>query len=103
MSVFRVGLGSLLRQAISEPEFCSGLVCKLKKIVGPDFFQRGSLRWFPIVERLSVALMYYNGLPVWCSARSRLAALLNSWLHADGSGVGLCDGSDLRTWLLMRW
>ena len=25
------------------------------------------------------------------------------WLHAGGSDFGLCDGSDLGTYLLMRW
>ena len=34
MSKFQIGLKSLLHQGLSEPEFYSGLVYKLKKIVG---------------------------------------------------------------------
>ena len=34
ISKFQVGLKSLLRQGLSEPEFYGGLVYKLKKIVG---------------------------------------------------------------------
>ena len=38
VSKFQVGLESLLRQGLSEPEFCGGLVCKLRKIVGSGDF-----------------------------------------------------------------
>ena len=38
VSEFQVGLGSLLRQGLSEPGFCGGLVYKLKKIVGSNNF-----------------------------------------------------------------
>ena len=43
ISKFQVGLKSLLRQGLSEPEFYGGLVYKLKKIVGSNNFQRRSL------------------------------------------------------------
>ena len=41
---FQVGLKSLLRQGLSEPDFYGDLVYKLKKIVGSYIFQRSSLK-----------------------------------------------------------
>ena len=38
ISKFQVGLKSLLRQGLSEPEFYGDLVYKLKKIVGSNNF-----------------------------------------------------------------
>ena len=38
ISKFQVGLKSLLRQGLSEPEFYGDLVYKLKKIVGSYIF-----------------------------------------------------------------
>ena len=38
ISKFQVGLKSLLRQRLSEPEFYGNLVYKLKKIVGSNIF-----------------------------------------------------------------
>ena len=38
VSGFQVGLGSLLRQGLSEPDFYGGLVYRLRKIVGSDGF-----------------------------------------------------------------
>ena len=38
VSKFQVGLGSLLRQGLSGPGFCGGLVCGLKEIVGSGSF-----------------------------------------------------------------
>ena len=40
----QVGLKSLLRQGLSEPDFYGDLVYKLKKIVGSNNFQRSSLK-----------------------------------------------------------
>ena len=38
ISKFRVGLESLLRQGLSEPDFCGDLVYRLKRIVGSNNF-----------------------------------------------------------------
>ena len=38
ISKFQVGLGSLLRQGLSEPDFYGDLVCRLKRIVGSGNF-----------------------------------------------------------------
>ena len=44
ISKFKVGLKSLLRQGLSEPEFYGDLVYKLKMIVGFIVFQRSLLK-----------------------------------------------------------
>ena len=44
ISKFQVGLKSLLRHGLSEPEFYGDLVYTLKKIVGFNNFQRSSLK-----------------------------------------------------------
>ena len=44
ISKFQVGLKSLLRQGLSEPDFYGDLVYKLKKIVGSNNFQRSLLK-----------------------------------------------------------
>ena len=44
ISKFQIGLKSLLRQGLSEPEFYGDLVYKLKKTVGPNNFQCSSLK-----------------------------------------------------------
>ena len=44
ISKFQVGLKSLLRQGLSEPEFYGDLVYILKTIVRSNNFQRSSLK-----------------------------------------------------------
>ena len=44
ISKFQVGLKSLLRQGLSEPEFYGNLVYKLKKIVGSNNFSAQSIK-----------------------------------------------------------
>ena len=44
ISKFQVGLKSLLRQGLSEPNFYGDLVYKLTKIVGSNHFQVSSLK-----------------------------------------------------------
>ena len=48
VSGFRVGLGSLLRQGLSGPGFCGGLVCGLGGIVGSGGF---SAQFVGVVSR----------------------------------------------------
>ena len=47
VSRFQVGLKSLWRRGLSEPDFYGDLVYKLKKIVRSIIFQGSSLEWFP--------------------------------------------------------
>ena len=48
MSKFQIGLKSLLRQGLSEPEFYGDLVYTLKKIVGSNHF---SAQYIKIISR----------------------------------------------------
>ena len=59
ISKFQVGLESLLRQGLSEPDFCGDLVCGLKKIVGSNGF---SARFVSHYKGLAVALVCCGGL-----------------------------------------
>ena len=45
---FQIGLKSLVRQGLSEPEFYGDLVYKLKKIVGSKFFSAAHLNNFQL-------------------------------------------------------
>ena len=67
------------------------------------FFQRSSLGWFPIVGRLTMALVYCGGLHAWWSVGHVWRLCFPLWLHAGGSDIRLYDGSDLETHLLVGW
>ena len=47
--------------------------------------------------------MYRNRLHAWWSTQLRLATLLSSLIAAGGSDFRLYYGSDIKTYLLMRW
>ena len=57
ISKYQVGLTSLLRQGLLEPEFYGDLVYKLKKIVGSNNFSAQFIKQFPIIKRLAITLM----------------------------------------------
>ena len=62
MSKFQVGLKSLLRQGLSEPEYNGDFVYKLEKIVGCNNFSTQFIIIIPIIKRLAITLMYCNRL-----------------------------------------
>ena len=63
---FKVGLKSLLRQGLSEPDFYGDLVYKLKKIVGSNNFSAQFIRIIShIIKRLAITLMNCNRLHAW--------------------------------------
>ena len=103
ISKFQVGLKSLLLQGLSEPEFYGDLVYKVKKIVGSNNFSAQIIKIISLTKRLAITLMYCNRLHAWWSTQSRLATLLSSLIASRGSDLRLYDGSDLNTYLLMRW
>ena len=70
ISKFQVGLKSLLRPPLLEPEFYGDLVYKLKKIVGSNNFSGQFIN--------IITLMYCNRVHAWWSTQSRLATLLSS-------------------------
>ena len=53
---------------------------KWKWLLALIFFQRNSLKYFHIIKRLAITLMYYNRLYAWWSTQSRLATLLSSFI-----------------------
>ena len=65
ISKFQVGLKSLLRQGLSEPDFFGDLVYKLKKIAGSNNFSAQFIKIFSHYKRLAITLMYCNRLHAW--------------------------------------
>ena len=78
ISKFQVGLKSLLRQGLSEPEFYGDLVYKLKKIVGSNNFSAQFIKINPIIKTLAITLIFCNRLYPWWSTQSLLVILLSS-------------------------
>ena len=92
-SKFQVGLKSLLRQGLLEPEFYGDLVYKLKKTVGSNKFLAQFIKIMSHYKKMAITLMYCN----------RLHAFLLNCIHGGGGDFRLYDGSGLNTYLLMRW
>ena len=65
ISKFQVGLKSLLRQGLSEPDFYGDLVYKLKKIVGSNNFSAQFNKIISHYKKLAITLMYCNRLHAW--------------------------------------
>ena len=79
------------------------LVYKLKKIVGSDNFSAQFIKIISHYKKMTIILMYCNRLHAWWPIQSRLAALLSSLVARRWVGLQtLYDGSDLKTYLLMR-
>ena len=78
ISKFEVGLKSLLRQGLSEPEFYGDFVYKLKKIVGSNSFTAEFIKINSHYKKMAITLMYCNRLHAWWSNQSRLATWLSS-------------------------
>ena len=87
ISKFQVGLKSLLRQGLSEPEFYGDLVYKLKKIVGSNKFSVQFIKLISHYKILAIRLMYCNRLHAWWSIQSRLATLLSSLIARPWVGL----------------
>ena len=87
ISKFEVGLKSLLRQGLSEPEFYRDLVYKLKKIVGSNNFSAQFIKIISNIKRLAITLMYCNRLHARWSTQSRLATLLSSLIARRWVGL----------------
>ena len=103
ISKFQVGLKSLLRQGLSEPDFYGDLVYKLKKIVGSNNFSAQFIKIISHYKKFGyninvlqqTACLVVNPITV-----GTFALLFNCTLV---SRTRLYDGSDLKTYLLMRW
>ena len=85
ISKFQVGLKSLLRHGLSEPEFYGDLVFKLKKIVGSNKF---SVQFIKIISHYKkITIMYCNRLHAWWSTQSWFATLLSSLIVCQWVGL----------------
>ena len=62
ISKYKVGLQSLLRQGLLEPEFYGDLVYKLKKIVGSYNFSAQFIKIMSHYKKMATILMYCNRL-----------------------------------------
>ena len=81
VSKFQVGLKSILRHGLSEPEFYGDLVYKLKKIVGSNNFSAQFIKIISYYKKNGYNInVYCNRQPAWWSAQSRSATLLSSLL-----------------------
>ena len=104
ISKFQVGLKSLLRQGLSEPDFYGDLVYKLKKIVGSNNFSAQFIKIIYHYKKIGytinvlqqTACLVVNPITV-----GNFAFLFN--YTPVGPDFRLYDGSDLKTYLLMRW
>ena len=99
---FQIGLKSLLRQGLSEPEFYGDLVYKSKKIVGSDDFTVQFIKLIALYKKIGYSinvLQQIACLVVKPITVGNFAFLL----IAGGSDFRLYDGSHLKTYLLMRW
>ena len=74
---FQVGLKSLLRQGLWEPDFYGDLVYKLKKIVGSNNFSAQFNKIISHYKKFGYNIMYCNRLHAWWSTHPRLATLLS--------------------------
>ena len=87
ISKFQVGLKSLLRQGLSEPDFYGDLVYKLKKIVGSNNVSAQFIKIISHYKKLAITLMYCNRQHAWWSTQSRLATLLSSLIARRWVGL----------------
>ena len=100
ISKFNIGLKTLLRGGLSEPEFYGDLVYKFKILIGRIFFffsvQKLITRYRHIGYNLNVmrqsACLVFNPIMVDCCL-----------LYADGSGIRLYDCPDIKLFILFGW
>ena len=104
ISKFQVGLKSLLRQGLSEPDFYGDLVYKLMKIVGSNNF---SAQFIKIISQLKKIGYNTNVVQQTASLVVNPITVVNFAFLFNCTPVGadfrLYDGSDFKTYLLMRW
>ena len=105
ISKFQVGLKSLLPHGLSEPKFYGDLVYKLKKIVG---FNNFSAQFIKIVSHYKkIGYNIYVLQQTACLVVNPITvgnfAFLFKCTSVHGSDFSLHEGSDLKTYLLIRW
>ena len=71
-----------------------------RRLLALLFFQRSS---FPIIKRLAITLMYKLQQTACLVVNPITVGNFAFLLHAGGADFRLYDGSNLKTYLLMRW
>ena len=90
ISKFQVGLKSLLRQGLSEPDFYGDLAYKLKKIVGSYNFLAQFIKIISHYKKIGYNINVLQQTACLVVNQSRLATLLSSLIARRGvGGVGL--------------
>ena len=103
ISKFQVGLKSFLCQGLSEPEFYGDLLYKLKKIVGSNIF---SAQFIKIISHYKKIGHTINVLQQTACLVINPIVVGNFAFLFNCTPVGRTSvycGSDLKTYLLMRW
>ena len=101
ISKFQVGLKSLLRQGLSEPEFYGDLVYKLKKIVGSNNF---SVQFIKIISHYKEIGYNINVLRLTACLVVNPITVGNFAFLFNCTQVGrTSDSMTVTTYLLMRW
>ena len=90
-------------QGLSEPEFYGDLFYKLKKIVGSNNFSAQFIKIISYSKKIGYDINVLQQISCLVVTQSRLATLLSSLIEHGGSDFRLYDGSDLKTYLFMRW
>ena len=78
ISKFQIGLISLLRQGLSEPEFYGDLVYKLQKIVGSNNISAQFIKIISHYKKIGYNINLLQQTATWWSTQSQLATLLSS-------------------------
>ena len=103
ISKFKIGLKTLLRQGLSEPDFYGDLVYELKKIICSNNF---SAQFIKIISHYKKIGYNINVLQQTARLVVNLIMVGNFAFLFNCTPVGRTsdyDGSDLKTYLLMRW
>ena len=100
---FQVGLKSLLRRGLSEPGFYCDLVHKLKKVVGSNNFSAQFIKIISHYKKIGYNINVLQRCMLGSQPNHGWQLCFPLQLHAGGSDFRLYDGSDLKTYLLMRW
>ena len=87
ISKFQVGLKSLLRQWLSEPDFYGDLVYKLKKVVGSNNFSAQFIKIISHYKKIGYNINVLQQTACLWSTQSRLATLLSSLIARRWVGL----------------
>ena len=77
MSIYKVGLKTLLLEGLSEPEFYGDLGYKFRKIIGKNDFPYHFKKIIVRYKKIGYNIDVFDKRHAWLLIQSRLTALLN--------------------------